>query len=62
MADVYQTTFSNAFSSIGSDNGLTPSGDKPLSEPNMRSLLTHICVSRPHDLDIPVPKHSGVVT
>ena len=35
------------YSSIGSDNGLVPADDKPLSEPMMVSLLTHICVTRP---------------
>ena len=35
-------------SSIGSDNGSRRRpGDKPLSEPMMVSLLTHICVTRP---------------
>ena len=35
------------YSSIGSDNGLAPAGDKPLSEAMMVSLLTHICISQP---------------
>ena len=71
MAAIFQTTFSNAFSSMkmfefcwrfhwslflrvqltisqhGSDNGLAPSRDKPLSEPMMVSLLTHLWVTRP---------------
>ena len=39
-------------SNIGSDNGLAPitwrqSGDKPLSEPMMVSLLMHICITPP---------------
>ena len=35
------------YASISSDNGLGRPGDKPLSEPMMIRLLTHICVTRP---------------
>ena len=34
------------YSNIGSDNGLAP-GDKPLTEPKMVSLVTHIRITRP---------------
>ena len=33
-------------------------GAKPLSEPMMVSLLTHICVTRPHWVKLIVPKRS----
>ena len=32
-------------------------GDKPLSEPMMASLLTHICVTRPQWLKSVIPEH-----
>ena len=38
--------FELTYSSICSDNALAP-GDKPLSEPMVVRLLTHICVTRP---------------
>ena len=63
MAAIFQTTFSSAFPWISLKfvpkvriNNISPlvqimawcrSGDKPLSEPVMVSLLTHICVTRP---------------
>ena len=39
--------FSQQYSSNGSDNGLVLSGNKPLSESLMASLLTHTCITRP---------------
>ena len=78
MADIFQTTFSNAFpwmkmfqfcrikisskfvskGPINNNPALVQimawrrSGDKPLSEPMMASLLTHICVTRPQWVNI----------
>ena len=34
-------------------------GDKPLSEPMMVSLLTHICVTRPQWVNSPLPGQNG---
>ena len=43
-----------------------PPGDKPLSEPIMISLLTHICITRPQWVNIAMPltaaKHNKVHT
>ena len=36
-------------------------GDKPLSEPVMVSLTTHICVTRPHGVNVKLT-HYGLVT
>ena len=49
------------YSSIGSDNGLGPPGDKPLSAPMMISFLTHICVIRPHWFKSDNPTAVGVL-
>ena len=38
-------------SGIGSDNGLAPNSDKPLSEPMMAYLWTHICDNRPQSVN-----------
>ena len=35
------------YPSIGSDNGQAPTRDKPLSEPMVVRLPTHVCVTRP---------------
>ena len=45
---ISQTTFSNAISLLKMyEFRFRRPGDKPLSEPMMVSLLTHICVTRP---------------
>ena len=45
---ISHTTFSNAFSWMKMyEFRLSRSGDKPLSEPMMVTLLTHVCVTRP---------------
>ena len=64
MNNISQTTFSNVFSSYNIPAlvqimAWRCSGDKPLSEPMMVSLLTRICVTRPQWVK-PCPNGRGI--
>ena len=44
--------------SIGSNNGLAPTSEKPLFEQMMGSLPAHICVTRPQWINISNPRQN----